>query len=253
MNVRTLVACEADKANLPRLLGFLDGLHRSAFGKNAVRVGIANHFVKLEEIDPVGLKAAQGLVDLACSGGLIASIDLGHEKSFLAITSAQRVAHADFTLAAVIVPAVIEKMDSVIDCGTDDPNTLRLLEFRFAKMKSAEPHHGNLFSRAAERPAGDFSLGSWRRRVRREARKDGGPSGSFQELPASNRGAVLALGFLFILGPDCYFITAIAFAIVLHVWVLHTAFRHVQSSSIPQSPNYFFRPIDRICFTKARI
>src|SRR5258708_30118961 len=253
MNVRTLVTCEADKANLARLLGFKDGLHGSAVGENAVRVGVANHIVKLEEIDPVGLKAAQGLVDFARGGGLMATIDFGHEKSFLAITVTKRVAHADFALATVIVPAVIEKIDSVIDCGTNDANPLRLLEFRFAKMKSSEPHHGNLFSRAAERPAGDFSLGFCRRRVRREARKDRGPSSSFQELPASNRGAVLALGFLFILGPGCCLITAIAFAIVLQVCVLHTAFRHVQSSSIPQSPNYFFRPIDRSCLTKARI
>src|SRR5258708_19054277 len=186
MNVRTLVTCEADKANLARLLGFQDGFHRSAFGENAVRVGVANHFVKLEEIDPVGLKAAQGLVDLARGGSLIASIDLGHEKSFLAITSAQRVAHADFTLAAVIVPAVIEKMDSVIDCGTDDANTLRLLEFRFAKMKSAKPHHGNLFSCAAERPAVDFSLGFCRRRVRREGTEECGAPQTFAEIPSPN-------------------------------------------------------------------
>src|SRR5258708_10375757 len=175
MNVRTLVTCEADKANLARLLGFKDGLHGSAVGENAVRVGVANHIVKLEEIDPVGLKAAQGLVDLTRGGGLIAPIDFGHEKSFLAITVTKRVAHADFALATVIVPAVIEKMDSVIDCGTDDANTLRLLEFRFAKMKSAEPHHGNLFSRAAERPAGDFSLGFCRRRGRRGDRAALGP------------------------------------------------------------------------------
>src|SRR5258708_39377822 len=173
MNVRTLVTCEADKANLARLLGFQDGFHRSAFGENAVRVGVANHFVKLEEIDPVGLKSAQGLVDLTRGGGLIAPIDFGHEKSFLAITVTKRVAHADFALATVIVPAVIEKMDSVIDCGTDDANTLRLLEFRFAKMKSAEPHHGNLFSCAAERPAGDFSLGCFRCRLRRRRRRRG--------------------------------------------------------------------------------
>jgi len=63
MNVRTLVAGEADRADLARLAGFKDGLPRS-FGKNAVRIGVANHFVKLEEIDPVSLKAAQGLVGL---------------------------------------------------------------------------------------------------------------------------------------------------------------------------------------------
>src|SRR5260370_33397762 len=101
MNVRTLVTCEADKANLARLLGFQDGFHRSAFGENAVRVGGANHFVQLAEIDPVGLKAAQGLVDLARVGRLIASIDLVHRESLLAMTSVHIVAHAAFTVASV--------------------------------------------------------------------------------------------------------------------------------------------------------
>src|SRR6266436_7470076 len=104
MNVRALVACEADEANLARRLRLQDGLHPSAFGKNAIRIGVANHFVKLEQIDPVSLKTAQRLVDLTRSGGLIASIDLGHKKGFLPVTVAQRVAHSDFTLAAVIVP-----------------------------------------------------------------------------------------------------------------------------------------------------
>ena len=48
MNIWTLVACEADETNLARLSGFHGGLHSSAFGKNAVRIGIANHFVELE-------------------------------------------------------------------------------------------------------------------------------------------------------------------------------------------------------------
>src|SRR6267143_6516648 len=114
MDVRTLVAREADEADLARLLRLQDGLHSSAFGKNAIRVGVANHFVELEKIDPLSLKTAQRLVDLTRSGRFGASVDLGHQKRFLAVTVAQRVAHADFTLAAVVVPAVVEKIDALI-------------------------------------------------------------------------------------------------------------------------------------------
>src|ERR1700741_3373570 len=101
MNVRALVARETDKADFPGLLGFQDSFHPAAFRKDAIRVGVANHLVKLEEIDPVGLQSAQGLVELACSGGLGASVDFGHKESFLAIAVPQRVSHANFALAAV--------------------------------------------------------------------------------------------------------------------------------------------------------
>jgi len=56
--------CEADEADLARLLRLQDGLHPSALGKNAIRIDVANHFMELEKIDPVSLKAAQRLVDL---------------------------------------------------------------------------------------------------------------------------------------------------------------------------------------------
>src|SRR5713101_9835350 len=122
MDVRTLVACEADVANLASLSRLQDGLHRSAFRKNTIRVGVANHFVELEQIDPVSLKTAQRLVDLTSSGGFGTPVDLGHKKRFLAIAVAQRVAHADFTLAAVVVPAVVEKIDALIEARADDSN-----------------------------------------------------------------------------------------------------------------------------------
>jgi hypothetical protein len=48
MNVWTLVACEADKADLARFLGFQDDLNRPARGENAIWIGIANHIMDLQ-------------------------------------------------------------------------------------------------------------------------------------------------------------------------------------------------------------
>src|SRR5438270_8292413 len=48
MNVRALVACKADKTDLASLLRSQDSFNRSAFGENAIRIGIANHFMELE-------------------------------------------------------------------------------------------------------------------------------------------------------------------------------------------------------------
>ena len=89
--------------------------------------------MKLEEINPVRLKAAQGFIDLAYGCGLRAPIDLGHEKCFLTIAVAQRVAHADFTLATVVVPAVVEKIDAFIEALTDYANAFLWIRL-FAKM-----------------------------------------------------------------------------------------------------------------------
>src|ERR1700680_4586091 len=117
MNVRALVAGETDKTDLARLLGFPDGLDR-AFGKNAVWIRIANHFMKLEQINSVCLQPPQRFIELGCSSSLVSAIDLGHQKGLLAITVAQRLAHSNLALSAVVVPAVIEEIYSFIDSRT---------------------------------------------------------------------------------------------------------------------------------------
>src|SRR3979490_452755 len=49
MNVGTLMACETDKSHLASFLRLGDGFDGSAFGENAIRIGIANTLVALEE------------------------------------------------------------------------------------------------------------------------------------------------------------------------------------------------------------
>src|ERR1700730_1022796 len=151
MNVRTLVACESDESDLASFLRFQDPLHPPAFGEYTIRIGIANHFMKLEQVDAVSLEPAQRLVYLISSSGFGAPVDLRHQKGFLAVTVAQRVAHADFTLAAVVVPAVVQKIDALIEAGADDANTflgIRLI----AKMIATEPDERNFLSAAAQGP-----------------------------------------------------------------------------------------------------
>src|SRR5712671_855328 len=150
MNVWALVACKSDKSDLASFLRLRDGFDGSAVGENAIRIGIANHFVELEQVDPIRLQPAQRFVDLGCGSGLVAAIDLGHQEGFLAIAIAQCFAHANFTLSAVVVPAVVEEIDSFIDSGTHDANTLVGIAL-FAQVISTEPDQRNAFARAAER------------------------------------------------------------------------------------------------------
>src|SRR5258708_17021033 len=115
MNVWTLVACEADKTDLARFLGFPDSFHRSACSENAVWIGIANHLMELEQVNSIRLQPPQRLIDLGCSTGFCLAIDFSHQKSLLPIAIAQRFAHSTFALAAVVPPAVIEKTNSFIN------------------------------------------------------------------------------------------------------------------------------------------
>src|SRR5580692_11925053 len=114
MNIGALVAGESDVTDLTCLLGLKYGFHRSPFGKNAVRIGLANHFMELEQIDSIGLQPSQRFIELCCSRGFVSAVNLGHQEGFLAITIAQRLAHANFALAGVVVPAVIEKVDPFV-------------------------------------------------------------------------------------------------------------------------------------------
>ncbi len=52
------MAGETDESDLARLFRLQDRLHPSAFGKYAIWIGVANHFVKLEQVDPVSLESA---------------------------------------------------------------------------------------------------------------------------------------------------------------------------------------------------
>src|ERR1700730_13016125 len=149
MDVRTLVACETDESDLASLLRLQDCLHPSAFGKYAIWVGLANHFMKLQQVDAISLEPPQRVVDLTSSGGFGASVDLGHQKRFLAVSVAQRVAHTDFTLAAVVVPAVVEKIDALIEARTDDANPFLRIRL-VAQMIATEPYERNFFAAATQ-------------------------------------------------------------------------------------------------------
>src|SRR5271166_6313851 len=124
MNVWTLVACEPGKTDLACLLGFQYGLHAAAFGKNTLRIRITNHFVELEQVNAIGLQPPKRFIELGGRGSLGTTINLGHQKRLPAIAVAQGFAHSNFALSPVVVPAVIEKIDSLVDPRPNNPNAL---------------------------------------------------------------------------------------------------------------------------------
>src|SRR6266436_202855 len=58
---------------------------------------------------------------------LAAAVDLGHEKRLVAIAVAQRLSHAELTRPTIVVPAVVEEVDPVVDGGADDADGLLLV------------------------------------------------------------------------------------------------------------------------------
>src|SRR6202140_5663934 len=117
MNVRALVASEPDKRHLARLLRFQQRLSPSVLGKNTVWIRISDHFVELQQVDSIGLQPSQRFVELDGCSGFGSTVDLGHQKGPLRITLPKGFSHWNFALSAVVVPAVIEKIDSFIDSG----------------------------------------------------------------------------------------------------------------------------------------
>jgi hypothetical protein len=78
MNVWTLVTREADKTNLACLLGFQYGLRRPTFRKNAIRIGIANSLMELEQVNSIRLQPPQRFIELGYGCRFGSAIDLGH-------------------------------------------------------------------------------------------------------------------------------------------------------------------------------
>src|SRR2546427_1455127 len=154
MDGRTLVAGESDVADLPCALRRHHRLQRAVRPEHALRVRHPDHLVELHEVDAVGLEPAQRLIDLLRRRVLVATVDLGHEKHFVAIAVAQRLSHADLARPTVVVPAVVEEVDSVVDGRADDADGF-LLGSLPAEMVAAHADQRHHLSGASKATVGN--------------------------------------------------------------------------------------------------
>src|SRR5207302_5815638 len=150
MDVRILVPGEADVADLSRLARF-DESHVRAFGiEDTVRIVEPDHLVVLDQIDAIGLQAAQRFIELPHRLLFRSTIYLGHQEHLVAVAVAQRLADADLAGSGVVVPRVVEEVDAAIDGAAHDAERQLLVHGRQAKMPAAESDRRYPFFRLAE-------------------------------------------------------------------------------------------------------
>ena len=143
------VAGEADVADLAGLAGGDGGVDGAAVGEDAVGVFHADDFVELDEVDVVGVEAGEGLLELLVVFGGGAAVHFGHEEDLVAVAVLEGLAHAEFGGAVVVVPAVVEEGDAVVDGGVDDLEAVfgvRLM----ADVEAAEADGGDGLAGGAE-------------------------------------------------------------------------------------------------------
>src|ERR1700680_318917 len=105
----------------------------------------------LHQIDVVGLKPFQTGFDLLLGNLFSAAINLCHEKNLLTISIFQGLSHPYFTLAFVVVPAIVHERNSAIDSGADQADALVLGEPMVPNMISTHSNGRDTLSGASER------------------------------------------------------------------------------------------------------
>src|SRR5437879_7201728 len=115
MDARVFVSRETDVTNFAGL----SSSNKSGIGsigiENAVRIFVAENFVVLDQVNLVHTEPLQRFIQLPCGGLFRAAVNFGHQESLRAIPVAQRFSHPVLAGAIVVVPTVVEKIDSPVD------------------------------------------------------------------------------------------------------------------------------------------
>src|SRR6266571_257016 len=118
--------------------------------KNPMRVFVTQDLVVLNEIDSIDTEALKRFVELPRGLFLRPAIDLRHEECFLAIAVADCLSHAYLAGAFVVIPAVIQKVDTPIYCRAHDSNRELLINVLQTKMPASQTDCGNFLAGASE-------------------------------------------------------------------------------------------------------
>ena len=121
----------------------------TVLAEDAVGIFHANHLVVLDEVDRFNAEPEEALIDLLRGRDLRATVDLRHQKCFLAMAVLEGFAHPQFAEAIVIIPAVVEEVHPRIEGRADDLDPVGIL-FRSADVVTADPDARDEFAGLAE-------------------------------------------------------------------------------------------------------
>ena len=176
------VAGEADEAEFAGFAGGDGGREGGARGEDGFGVGHADDFVELNEVDDVGLEAAEGVFELGVEAFGGVAVGLGHEEDLVAVAVAEGLSHALFGAASVVVPGVVHEGDSGADGGAHEEDGFGVV-LHVAEVGSAETDGGDALAGGAEGAGegiGGEGLGG------REGWSESGCGGGFEEVAASH-------------------------------------------------------------------
>src|SRR5208282_3177448 len=132
-------------ANLAGLFRLYRGLEAAALGENLLGVVHPDDFVKLHQVDAIGLQALEAFLDLLRRPGLAVAVDFAHQEDLVAIAVAQRHPHPALALTVMVIPAVVHEGDAAIDRSTHDANRITgILGHRH--VIAAQTHNRNLLA-----------------------------------------------------------------------------------------------------------
>src|SRR5437016_9544225 len=118
--------------------------------KNPMRVFVSEDLVVLDKINAIDTEAPERFVELPRGLFLRPAINLRHEECFLAIAVADCLSHAYLAGAFVVIPAVIQKVDTPIYCRAHDSNRELLINVLQTKMPATHTDCRNFLAGASE-------------------------------------------------------------------------------------------------------
>src|SRR6266481_483934 len=137
MDSRILVSGETDITQFARVAS-LDQSGIGAFGiEYAMGIFKAQNLVMLDQVDAVDLQPFQRFVQLFGGCRFRAAIAFRHHESLLSITIFESLSRALFARAFVIVPAVVQKIDTAIDGAAHNADGKLFIDVLQAEMPAA--------------------------------------------------------------------------------------------------------------------
>jgi len=112
-------------------------------------------------------------------------INFRHQKDFVAITVTERLPHPYLTHAIVVIPAVVHKVDAIINGGPDDPDALFFV-LLLADVVAPQPDKRYFLTRASERAVGHLLLCHCSKQAFRDTRDDRQCSRRCKQFPAGH-------------------------------------------------------------------